>query len=1788
MIKKLITKFIFLLVFMLSGSFCFSQRDTSVSFESKTLEMRKLRKQIDKNKPTQTTNRTTSYADGGLVSFTPKSPNSSLTTSINITAGTIPPKIYNYEYATDMCSMLGPSNQITSDGYYEWDVSYDNGTTWQLGAAGQGSSLQLGVVTQSALYRRYCYPWDPQGSINNGCGPFYSNVITINVASAPVNGVNGGGISISSSTSNNCLGRTVTLSSTTDASTTTNTPIIYQWQQKITGASGYTDIPNTNTSSYVATNITTTTTFRRKATDALNNVGYSNEEEVLPLMIASSLSIINNSNVSITCGSVILYSQSTNVSNFNWQKENNGIYENILGATQSTYTATTSGNYRVIGNAECNNSIIVSNICSVNILSNTPPGNPNEFGTGIWRFYGFEGVSNDINLNVYKGFYDNDVPTNPNNFYTQDHWNEFSVPSNLATNTPYTTDWYGCNMPNENSLTVIAKRKGFDCGSYNLWLKVRSGDRLKLVVDGTVVIETYTAPPGFSNEYLSSPITLNANSTIEVWTSSSNAGTFINFEARRISGTNLLGGTISPSTQTLTTGATPALLANATNPTGGNGSSYLYQWEQSNQFIGPFTEITNATGNSLQLGALNQTTYYRRKTYQAGCSYGAYSNVSTITLPQIVTITGGSITINSSTTNICPGSSVSFSNQTSATSTNSGTITYQWQENVTGSSGYVDIPNANTDNYTATNVTQNTTFRRKATDALNNIGYSNQITLSVIVSSPSLIITNNSSVSSSCGNVILNAQASGVLNLQWQKENNGIYENILGATQSTYTASTSGNYRIVGNAQCTNAVIVSNICSVTILSNATGNSLDFGTGIWRFYGFEGVSNDVNLNVYKGFYDNDVPTNPNNVYTQDHWNAFTAPSNLATNTPYTSDWYGCTMTNYDNLTVIAKRKGFDCGSYNLWVRVGSGDRLKLIVDGTVIRETYTAAPGFSNEYLSAPITLNANSTIEVWTSSSTAGTFINFEARRISGTNLLGGTISPSTQTLTTGATPTLLNNATNPTGGNGTSYLYQWEQSNQFIGPFTEIANATNNSLQLGALYQTTYYRRKTYQSGCSYGAYSNVATITLPQLLPITGGSITLNGATNNICSGSSPALIANENAAANGSGSYTYVWQESIDNGNQWTNIRFSNSISYQPPVLSASIKYRRKVTDNNLNTVAYSNEISFIVNSCFVILTGGTISYNNNNTIVCANSNLSSINNTTTASGGAPLYTYEWQIKNANTNIWYNIPNSNTLNYQPAAITNTTVYRRKVTDESGSIAYSNEIVLTEATNNTVLTAGTITADLLVCNNNNTPLIENLSAATNGASAYGLTYTWEQLQNGNWVAISNASSTAASLQNATFIQALTNVSGSYRRKATDFCGNTSYSNEATVRIQFLTPGNIAAGQSSVYVGQTPGLITNQIEPGTGSINNTPIVTEITWLQSSNSGNSWTIINGANGLNYQPSSLAQTTYFKRVAKEALCNITGESNTIVLTVNSIPTSFNGGIIQATTTCIQTENSPGIIEPLSGNNLGGNAPYSYSWEMNNNGTWTVISGANLASYTPDNLTVTTSFRRKVTDASNNTAYSNTITINVQFQQLKAGIIGKSVVVCPNINDTFFYEIVAACGGYGNLNYQWEISNSAGIWTVLSNSNSANYTLSNITADCKIRRRVFDGCGNSAYTNEVDVFIYPQLVAGTISPSLQTVCTSNSQTPQILQLLQNYHYTNGNVSYQWQIANSSNGPWTNIISAKSASYLPKPLNGTFYYRLRVTSSVCNYVGYTNIAVVTGNNFCKTASAPISKKK
>jgi hypothetical protein len=61
-------------------------------------------------------------------------------------------------------------------------------------------------------------------------------------------------------------------------------------------------------------------------------------------------------------------------------------------------------------------------------------------------------------------------------------------------------------------------------------------------------------------------------------------------------------------------------------------------------------------------------------------------------------------------------------------------------------------------------------------------------------------------------------------------------------------------------------------------------------------------------------------------------------------------------------------------------------------------------------------------------------------------------------------------------------------------------------------------------------------------------------------VCFGLIPDLI-NGTALTGGSGSYSYLWQQSVDGGANWTPATGTNSSSnYQPPALVASRKYRR----------------------------------------------------------------------------------------------------------------------------------------------------------------------------------------------------------------------------------------------------------------------------------------------------------------------------------------------------------------------------------------------------------------------------------------------------------------------------------------------------------------------------------------------------------------------------------------------------------------------------------------------------
>jgi gliding motility-associated-like protein len=102
-----------------------------------------------------------------------------------------------------------------------------------------------------------------------------------------------------------------------------------------------------------------------------------------------------------------------------------------------------------------------------------------------------------------------------------------------------------------------------------------------------------------------------------------------------------------------------------------------------------------------------------------------------------------------------------------------------------------------------------------------------------------------------------------------------------------------------------------------------------------------------------------------------------------------------------------------------------------------------------------------------------------------------------------------------------------------------------------------TYYKRRVTSGGC---ISASINTITITVLPPLSNNIVTPGQPA--VCENSAPDPIAGS-APTGGSGSYLYFWEQSTDNGNTWTPAEGSNTAaSYQPPVLTNAMKYRRKV--------------------------------------------------------------------------------------------------------------------------------------------------------------------------------------------------------------------------------------------------------------------------------------------------------------------------------------------------------------------------------------------------------------------------------------------------------------------------------------------------------------------------------------------------------------------------------------------------------------------------------------------------
>jgi hypothetical protein len=106
----------------------------------------------------------------------------------------------------------------------------------------------------------------------------------------------------------------------------------------------------------------------------------------------------------------------------------------------------------------------------------------------------------------------------------------------------------------------------------------------------------------------------------------------------------------------------------------------------------------------------------------------------------------------------------------------------------------------------------------------------------------------------------------------------------------------------------------------------------------------------------------------------------------------------------------------------------------------------------------------------------------------------------------------------------------------------------------------TAYAAAKITVTGCESASRTKV-TVTIHA--EFKSGKI---GSDQTICYGQTPSKLTSGEAASGGKGNYTYSWQYSTDNGNNWHYISNTNTLEYTPTnALTQRTQYRRMVTDD-----------------------------------------------------------------------------------------------------------------------------------------------------------------------------------------------------------------------------------------------------------------------------------------------------------------------------------------------------------------------------------------------------------------------------------------------------------------------------------------------------------------------------------------------------------------------------------------------------------------------------------------------
>ena len=519
----------------------------------------------------------------------------------------------------------------------------------------------------------------------------------------------------------------------------------------------------------------------------------------------------------------------------------------------------------------------------------------------------------------------------------------------------------------------------------------------------------------------------------------------------------------------------------------------------------------------------------------------------------------------------------------------------------------------------------------------------------------------------------------------------------------------------------------------------------------------------------------------------------------------------------------------------------------------------------------------------------------------------------------------------------------------------------------------------------------------------------------TQTIIAGSVPRLLQSTTPPHGGTSSFTIWWEKADVAVGPWTKVAGANSVSYQPPVTGKTTYYRRVVKDNNCLAEKYTFVVE-VFTPVFEPLMGGGIA--GSNCVFPGMIPTMLTTGTTTVSGGYGAYNYQWEYRTGTANFTA-FAGAVSEQYQPGVITQTTQYRRRVTDALGLSQYSDTFTI--ALNATPLNPGKIaTSNASICAGSTAGIINSVEDAS-GSNGNGY-YQWQKrLENGTYTDIAGANQ-------STYTPDALMQSAYFRRAFVDECSGTArigYSNEVFIKAtpSALLLAGLIDGPFITCAGVAPATIKSVLD-ACGSCN-------LKYQWQVNNGSGWVDVEGATSSTYKPGVITTTTRYRRKVTDGT-GANKNSNEVEIMV--YPALFAGTIgEESQTVCLNA--IPSIISLLTDCHYT-DGSVVYQWQVADaaNGSWTDIAGANAPAYQPTAATNIKYYRLMVTSAScGAVVYTNTATVLIKpgcLSTISATAVGFSNCL-PVTPVALSYPELPCSAGY-DYEWQYQMDNTTS-WT-----------------------------------------------------------------------------------------------------------------------------------------------------------